>query len=1026
MKKYLAQLISSILPVYLVAQINVHQGVLYVDQNSAASGFPTAAMVANIQQHLDRLFSDKGEKVNILVLSQECPRLEYVLIDGEGYWIGPDYNGSNVWCKVDDPKSKVIQILPGDGLAYNTASYTASSSGNTSNGIWQGLKFNEPWQLHNTKYYCLIHQILDRIYGDTTAVPSLEDCSEDMVAALDNAIVQPNLYLDGQSLPSQDIQGALRQAKSVFCTNLLFYSQYLHTRDLDAESLKAQVVGSVGNDYILIIAKPKGKNGGSNVYSQVFVDFGKGDTPSEDHCYPTSRTLSESDEDAFVNRLVNSGSESDLNNVKEGIGYLLDYVLTADQDPVPGNVNGCNYGSGGSNNGNSYLRVNFSEYEFDGPGLQTAGSNDHVKWYNDFEGTNNDVVKSCTQAAQDAESNGLNLQFHVASGCGTNNEQFSDSRSDFDQNSPPGASGVVWMYYDKCSDRLFYDVKLGDGVMLQLNPGYGITDPDSIAAIKTALEEIAKNTLAEAAQMTSYENATLDESEYPSNQNLLPGGFGTSCGDEDPWRFGLRNPADFTVDSIVSILAECMIIGLQIVWDQELPERAWHPIPPKPCKFDMPGAIAGAINGCLDQVNGKVWNLIGLLHLSTQFATANGSARKEMLKAMVNPLNLIIGQYMQSVDCILTAECQEERIQCYVRLLVNAFFDIFTGQLLLNVAGSLANVGNTVDGKMKMFNANFDDPYNSWKRNIDEPKHRNHDVFLGTLSESAKIKLTSHVALSKIWEKVADGVVDGVSLQQFKDFLERLPGYNNTSFYEHFEKVFTPNGQVASPAMLKAFVDDVNSTELTKFINVLGDDGKKYLYAWEKAFDAGLIHLKKNTEFLLTINEFLNEEVPLYYKSYGCSLAEHAVIRHYTKNYYSKLNSALEGFGDMTEEFIEFKNNLNPALEKLPNYVGNVFRGLGLKESSLAKNWVKGQSVQFGKFLSTSISEEKATGFMNNNGGNVILVIQPCSTGKHIEPISNYPSEKEVLYQTDKEFKVVDIENLGGDPPIIRITLIEN
>ncbi|MBK7937986.1 MAG: hypothetical protein IPJ82_13235 [Lewinellaceae bacterium] len=107
----------------------------------------------------------------------------------------------------------------------------------------------------------------------------------------------------------------------------------------------------------------------------------------------------------------------------------------------------------------------------------------------------------------------------------------------------------------------------------------------------------------------------------------------------------------------------------------------------------------------------------------------------------------------------------------------------------------------------------------------------------------------------------------------------------------------------------------------------------------------------------------------------------------------------------MTDEFIEFKNKLDPALEKLPNYFGNVFRGLGLKESSLAKGWVKGQTIQFNKFVSTSISESKAMEFMNNNGGSVVIVIQPCSIGRHIEPISNYPNEKEVLYQTNKNLR---------------------
>ncbi|MBK7937985.1 MAG: hypothetical protein IPJ82_13230 [Lewinellaceae bacterium] len=870
-KNHFILLINFILPFYLIGQINVHQGILYVDPIGASSGFPTAAMTANIQEHLDRLLSDKGEKVNVLILSQECPRLEYVLIDGEGYWIGPEYNGSNIWCKVSDPKSKAIQILPGNGLAYNTATYTAYSSGNTSNGIWQGLHFNEPWQPHNTKYYCLIHQALNRIYGDSTTVPSLENCGDNMVSDLDNSITQPKLYLDGQSLPAQDIQGALRQSKSAFCTNLLFYTQYLHTRDLDSETVQSQLVSDIGNDYVLIIAKPKEKSGGSNIYSQVLVDFGKGNTPSLDHCYPTSRTLSQSDEDALVNKVVNSGSKHDFNNVKEGIGHLLDFILTSDLDPVPGDVNGCDYGQAGGNNGNNYLRVNFSEFEFDGPALQSPAGNGHVTSYNDFKGTNNDVEQSCSEAAQAAEGHGLNLQFHVASGCGTGNEQFIDSRNDYEANNPSGAASVVWMYYDKCSDRLFYDVKLGDDFMAQLNPGYGITNADSIAAIKEAIEEMAKSTLAKASQITSYENATLEEGEYPPNQNLLPGGFGPTCGDEDPWKFGLRNPADFSIDSIPKIFAEYLVIHLEILWHQEVPMRAWHPQPPAKCMFDVPGAYVGLVNGALDQINGKTWNLIGLLNLATQFATADGNTRKEILKALVNPLNLILGQYTQSVDCILTAQCQEERIQCYIRLLVNAYFDIFTGKSLLSSVGNLANVGKAVDADLKMFNSDFDDAYNSWKRGLDETKHRDHDVFLGALSESAQYKLTSHASLSKIWEKVTDGIIDGVSVQEFKEFLERLPAYSNASFYEHFEKVFMPNGQTADPVKLKAFIDDANTTKPAEFINIFGADGKKYLSAWDEAFKGGLIHLRKNSEYLLTINEFIKEKNRfITFFQYGC------------------------------------------------------------------------------------------------------------------------------------------------------------
>lgn len=1027
MKHFLAPLIGLIMPVYLIAQVNVHEGILYIDPNGTNNGFPTAAMITNIQQHLDRLLSDKGEKVNVLILSQECPRLEYVLIDGEGYWIGPEYNGSNVWCKANDPKSKSIQILPGDGLAYNTSSYTASSSGNTSNGIWQGIQFSEPWQPHNTKYYCLIHEVLDRIYGDDSPVPSLEDCSEDLVATLDNSIVQPSLYLDGQSLPIQDIQGALRNAKSVFCTNLLFYSQYLHTRDLNAESLRQQIVNSVGSDYVLIVAKPKDKAGGSNIYSQILVDFGKGDTPSSDHCYPTSRTLSESDKDAFVNRVVNSGSESNFSNVKEGIGYLLDYVLTADQDPVPGGVSGCDYGQAGSNNSNSYLRVNFPEFEFDGPPLESPENNGHVEWHNDFEGNGNGVVKSCTEAAESAESNGLNLQFHVASGCGTNNEQFSVSRNSYEIDNPSGAAGVVWMYYDKCSDRLFYDVKLEPGVMSQLNPGFGITNPDSIAVIKEALEEMCKTTLAELSQITNYENATLEEDEYPSNVNVLTGGFGSSCGDEDPWKFGLRDPSGFSIDLIPKMFAEYLVLNLEMLWHQEFPKRAWHPHPTEPCLFDVPGVDAGAINGCLDQISGKLWDLIGLLNLSTEFAKADGSSRKEMLKAMVNPVNLILGQYTQSVDCILTAECQEERLQCYTRLLVNAFIDIFSGKPLLNVAGNLSNVGKTVEHKMKMFNSDFGDAYNSWKRNLDEPKHRSHDIFLGTLSESAQFKLTSHASLGKIWEKVADGAVDGVSIEKYKDFLEKLPGYNNKDFYEHFEEVFAPNGQLASPTMLKAFMDDVNTTELSEFINVLGSEVERYMGAWKEAFSGGLVHLRTNVSFLSSINDFIKtkDPIPLHFEQYGCSVIDHAVIRHYTSPYHTNLNMALEGLLPITDEFIEFTNKLNPALEKLPNYDGVVYRGVGYKESTNIHDWKEGETYTITKFLSTSTSKEIAEAFREHGDGFVFITIENCSLGKYIAPIS-YFEELEVLYPTDKKFKVIKVVPREDDPKILMFTYREN
>lgn len=1026
--KYLYTLLLINVSFFTSAQVNVHEATVYVDANNVSSGFPNAAMISNIQEHLNRLLLDKGEKVNVLILSQECPRLEYVLIDGQGYWKGPEFNGSDLWCKVNDPHSKAIQILPGDALSYNTSGYTANSSGNSSNGIWQGLQFQDPWQPHNVKYYCLIHQILDRIYGVGAPVPSLEDCQEDMVADLDDLITLPNLYLGGQSLDMQEVQGALRQAKSTFCTNLLFYAQYLHTRDLDAESLKDQIISTVGNDYILIVAQPKEKSGGGNLYSQVLVDFGAGTAPSSDNCFPTSRTLSADDEDLLVNRLLAGGVESSLNNLKTGIGYLLDYVLTADQDPVPGAVSDCNYGQGGGNGGNNYLRVNFPEYEFYGPGLQVPENNGHVTWYNNFDDTEADVINSCTNAAQSAASDGLDLQFFLASGCGTNNVQFIDSRNDYELMEPVGAGASVWMYYDQCSDRLFYDVKLSDDVMNQINPGYGITNPDSIAAIKAAMEEILKKTLREVSKLKAYENATLEEGEYPPNQNLIPGGFGSTCGDEDPWRIGLRNPAEFDLSLIPQILEECFMVLCEMVAKQEFPNRAWHPQPTKPCMFDMPGAAVGVIDGCLDRVNGLAWTLIGLLNIATEFIPADGNTKKAMLKGLVNPLNLIIGQYTQTVDCIQSAECQEEKIHCFVRLLTNAFFDIFSGQGLLNASGNLANVGSTVKNRMKMFNDDFGDAYNTWKRTIGEGKHREHDEFLGTLPDHAQAKMTYRVSVSRIWHAIAEGQVPGVSMEQFEVFVKRMPAYTCKDFYKAFEEVFAPQGIITDPVKVKAFIEDVNTQDPDNFIIAFAD-GKRYVRAWDEAFKGNLVHLRINVGFLQTLDDFLKDAgpTPLAFTEYGCSVAEHALIRHYTTDYHKELNLALVGAQGhpITDEFIEFKGGLNNALSKLPDYYGVVYRGLGSYESNEAINWVKDQIVENYKFTSTSKLISKAHQFRIDGGGNVILTIVPGKSGKYIESITAAIGEEEVLYRTSRKFIVKERVKIQNSPELWEIFIEE-
>ncbi|MCB9308169.1 MAG: hypothetical protein H6565_16345 [Lewinellaceae bacterium] len=1030
MKNLLSLFLSALIPVFMGAQVTVHEAVLFVDDNNTANGFPPSAMINNIQEHLDKLLADKGEKVNVLILSQECPRLEYVLIDGAGYWIGPDYNGSNVWCKADDPKSKVIQILPGDGLSYNTGSYMAFSSGNTSNGIWQGLKFNQPWQPHNTKYYCLVHEILNRIYGDNCPVESLEDCEAEMVAQLDNSIIHPNLYLDGQSLDQPEIQGALRQAKSVFCTNLLFYSKYLHTRDVDAADLEQQILNTVGGDYVLVVATPKEKDGGDNLYSQVQVQFGKGSVPPPENCFPTSRTLTTTDEDAFINRLINDDSESSLSNVKTGIGYLLDYVLTADQDPVPGGVTGCDYGQAGGNGNNSYLRVNFPQYNFFGSSLSSPGENAHVKWYNNFSESGNDVVTACSEAAHSAANAGVDLQYFVASGCGTNNDQFANSRQDFDQETPVGSGGAIWMYYDKCSDRMFYDIKLSDGFASEINPEFGITNPDSIRAINAAVEEMLERTFSEVSKMDEFESVTLDLAEYPTNFGFLSPGFIETCGPEDPWHFGLRYQVGNYKDLAIYIVSEGFVVTGQMIKNQEFPKRAWLPFPQDSCLFDFPGGAIGLINGGLDQIEGKTWALIGIINLCTELWGANGNTRKAMLKQLANPLDLIFGQYTESVNCLQTAECLEERNCCSFRILTNVVFDVLLGQGLISMAGNLSNVGKKVDEKLGMFIPDFSDKYNKWKRTLGEGKHREHDTFLGSLEEKVQLKLAKHASLSKIWEQVSDGLIPGVSLQRYKEFLGKLPSHTNEDFYFHFENVFTPENANFNPAKIAAFMDDVDSKPLDHFLDQFGFSPNKYLNAWSEAFEGGLVHMRTKIKFLDDIDDFRSGEVGVHFKDYGCSIAEHGLIRFYTSEYHIGLNAALRGDAPMTPEYSEFTSKLNMALDKLPNHNGKVIRGCKKGESDVMKTWQVGEEKTMDSFYSTSTELDVAKGFCAPDG-DVLVYIEPSKTGKNIDPISHFNEkalegqEFEVLYKTKKQFKVIYSGPDPDNPGYYKVTLVE-
>jgi hypothetical protein len=188
---------------------------------------------------------------------------------------------------------------------------------------------------------------------------------------------------------------------------------------------------------------------------------------------------------------------------------------------------------------------------------------------------------------------------------------------------------------------------------------------------------------------------------------------------------------------------------------------------------------------------------------------------------------------------------------------------------------------------------------------------------------------------------------------------------------------------IPSP-QLTQFTSDL-ATAGDDLMNFFADKGEKGLKAWEVALDGGLVDMRVKTDFLETVSHYTRTNNPVVRAfSNNMSLAEEAMIRHYTTGAHNALNTAIKRGVNLSDDLLEFKNTLNTALYKLPDHVGIVHRGLDESTSIAAELWTVGQKIQRPAFVSSSTSESVAETFMNIRGGNVTLRIE-SQTGKLIQ-----------------------------------------
>jgi hypothetical protein len=136
------------------------------------------------------------------------------------------------------------------------------------------------------------------------------------------------------------------------------------------------------------------------------------------------------------------------------------------------------------------------------------------------------------------------------------------------------------------------------------------------------------------------------------------------------------------------------------------------------------------------------------------------------------------------------------------------------------------------------------------------------------------------------------------------------------------------------------------------------------------------------------------------------SFEEKVIIYAYSDNYYEDLNEQLRD--SKGTKLKPFGHYLRTALSKLPNYVGLVFRGVDMDNSSLQRYQEDAIITEY-SFLSTSQDPKIADQFKKN----VFFTIF-SDTGKVIEKVSKRPIEHEVLFVNNTEFKVLDVTKEGN------------
>lgn len=202
--------------------------------------------------------------------------------------------------------------------------------------------------------------------------------------------------------------------------------------------------------------------------------------------------------------------------------------------------------------------------------------------------------------------------------------------------------------------------------------------------------------------------------------------------------------------------------------------------------------------------------------------------------------------------------------------------------------------------------------------------------------------------------------------------------------------------------------------------------------------DAAYIHNAKSLHYKTGVNPSreiviaelaqMAENSHLLTDENGLAEDEIAAIKSYKAGDSYKINSLLLTKSDLNDYYVNLRNNIDSALEKLPIYKGKVYRNLGFDDfggkedmDALIAEHEIGSPVSYGAYTSSS----KSTEGHPISGEYVVNLEIESITGRELSGYGNN-SEQEVLFPRNTYFIPTEITMGADGHPIIRMQEVVN